>query len=118
MYMNAYICVYIHIQGKIDFHLAFSNSISFLYQMSIEIFGKLYEYWGGAGCLIYCFIIYYLFISVFLGTGSCKEKGFPLSCSSHPATALFSRNKTVSVRHYHKNMGGEYSVCRTASQNL
>ena len=59
-----------------------------------------------------------LFISVLLGIGSCKEKGLPMSCSSHSATALFSKNKTVLVLHYHKNMGGEYNVCRTASQNL
>lgn len=64
--------------------MAFPNSISYLYQISIEIFGKLCEYWRGAllNLLLYYILLIYFCVSgdwILQIKGFTTELQFPLS---------------------------------------
>lgn len=90
--MNAYICVYIHIQCKIGFHMAFPNSVSFLYQISIEIFGKLCEYWGGRllNLLLYYILLIYFCVS---GDWILQREGFTTELQFPPSNCLIFKEQ-------------------------
>lgn len=64
--------------------MAFPNSISYLYQISIEIFGKLCEYWRGAllNLSLYYILLIYFCVSgdwILQRKGFTTELQFPLS---------------------------------------